>query len=137
VADALAVEPQEPFAKYVRSPKEAQEMLAPCFRGSEDEKIALLHLDGNRQVLALCEYPGSTDAADLPLRAIIEEALRLGSTELIVAHNHPSGDPQPSVADLMASRRLSETARNLGLRLVDHLIFAGEESRSLRDLGLL
>jgi DNA repair protein RadC len=131
------VEPQPPFSHSIRSAEEASRLLAPRFHDAEAEKIFVLHLDGERRVLGVGEYPGSTDAADLPLRAIIEEALRLGSYELILAHNHPSGDPQPSEADLRASRLLAETARNLGLRLIDHLIFAGEDMRSLRELGLL
>ncbi|HEY0026347.1 MAG TPA: JAB domain-containing protein [Allosphingosinicella sp.] len=132
-----AVETQEPFAEYVRSPDDARRLLGPCFREAEAEKVVILHLNGERRLLALREYPGSADAADFPLRAVIEEALRLGSAELIVAHNHPSGDPQPSDADLRTSRLLAETARNLGMRLIDHLIFAGDDVRSMRDLGLL
>ena len=73
----------------------------------------------------------------LPIRAIVADALRLDSAGLILAHCHPSGDPEPSAADIAATRRLSEMGAQLGLSLHDHLIFAGGECRSFRALGLL
>ena len=133
-----AVEDQEPFASdHVRSPDDARRLLAPRFHEAASEKVVVLQLDDARRLLAAREYPGSADAADLPLREIVADALRLGSTSLVLAHNHPSGDAEPSEADLRTSRLLADTARNLGMRLIDHLIFAGEDVRSLRDLGLL
>jgi DNA repair protein RadC len=107
------------------------------FEDAAAEKIAVLHLGEDRRLLALSEYPGGATDAELPLRLVIEEALRLGTTGLILAHNHPSGDPDPSAEDLRVSRLLADTARNLNIRLIDHLIFAGGDMRSLRDLGLL
>ena len=121
----------------VRSAADARHLLAPLFEGAAAEKIAVLHLDGDGRLLALREYPGSVDEVELPTRAIIADALRLGSSGLIVAHNHPSGDAQPSEQDLRVSRILADTARNLGIRFVDHLIFAGSDTLSLRNLGLL
>jgi DNA repair protein RadC len=107
------------------------------FAGAEAEKVAVLHLESGGGLLALREHPGAAYEAELPLRAILEEALRLGTEGLVVAHNHPSGDPDPSAEDLRVSRMLADTARNLGIRLIDHLIFAGGDVRSLREMGLL
>jgi DNA repair protein RadC len=129
--------PQEAPPQVVRSPAEAIALLAPLFVDAEAEKIAVLHLGEDRRLLALREYSGSANDAELPLRMVIEEALRVGTSGLVVAHNHPSGDADPSPEDLRVSRLLADTARNLGMRLIDHLIFAGGETRSLRDLGLL
>jgi DNA repair protein RadC len=130
------VEPEQP-PLTVSSVAEARELLAPLFEGAEAEKVAVLHLDRDCRLLALREHPGAADEAKLPLRAIVEEALRLGTAGLLVAHNHPSGDPDPSAEDLRVSRMLADTARNLGIRLIDHLIFAGGDVRSLREMGLL
>ena len=121
----------------VSSPDQARALLAPLFAGAEAEKVAVLHLADDRRLLALREYPGGAGDVELPLREVVSEALRLGTTSLIVAHNHPSGDADPSAEDLRVSRLLADTARNLGIRLIDHLIFAREDVRSLRDLGLL
>lgn len=101
------------------------------------EKIAVLHLDADRRLLALRQYRGSANTAEVPLRSIIGEALRLGTSFLVMAHNHPSGDANPSAEDLRVSRIVADTARNLGIRLIDHIIFAGKDAQSLRDLGLL
>jgi DNA repair protein RadC len=129
--------PQPEPSTTIRSPEEARVLLAPLFAGAVAEKVAVLHLGESQRLLTLREYPGGASEAELPLRTVVEEALRLGTTALIIAHNHPSGDPDPSVEDLRVSRILADTARNLGIRLIDHLIFAGQDVRSLRDLGLL
>jgi DNA repair protein RadC len=121
----------------VRTAEEAARLLAPVFEGGEGERIAVLHLDGERRLLGITEHPGGADEAELPTRALIAEALRLGAEGLIVAHNHPSGDPAPSEMDLRATRILAEVTRRLGIALHDHLIFAGGACRSLRAMGLL
>ena len=126
-----------PFPFALQSSGDARRLLAPAFQGALAEKVAVLHLGDGGRLLALREYPGGADEADLPLRTIVEEALRLGTHGVIVAHNHPSGDANPSAEDLRVSRIVADTLRNLGMRLVDHLIFAGDDVRSLRDLGLI
>jgi DNA repair protein RadC len=113
--------------------RDAERLLAPCFAGAETEKLAILHLDGDRRAIAVDERP----SCDLPLRAIIRAALEREAAGLIVAHNHPSGDPTPSPEDIEATRALAEVAARLGIQLHDHLIFAGGECTSFRALGLL
>ena len=122
---------------FIRSPAEALALLAPRFGDAQAEKIVVLHLGADRLLLAVGEYPGQVNQAELPIRAVIAEALRVGAALLVVAHNHPSGDADPSAEDLRVSRLLADTARPLGIQLVDHLIVAGSDSRSLRALGLL
>jgi DNA repair protein RadC len=118
--------------------QEAAGLFEPCFAGAEGEAIAVAHLDAGRRLIELVVIdPTATDAADLPVRRIVEDALRLGARGLIIAHNHPSGDAQPSWDDIEATRELAETAARLGIRLHDHLIVAGAETSSLRALGLL
>ena len=96
------------------------------------------HLDSEQRLIGTSEAAnGSHDQVELPIRAIIEEALRLRSAGLIVAHNHPSGDPHPSEADLRATRELAATAASLGIQLHDHLVVGADgDCRSLRALGL-
>ena len=100
--------------------------------------IAVAHLDAGRRLIELVVVePTAAGEAELPLRRILEDALRLGSAGILLAHNHPSGDAQPSWDDVESTRELAATADRLGIRLHDHLIFAGEETCSLRALGLL
>ncbi len=118
---------------------DAAKLLIPMFRGCAEETVVTAHLDSDQRLIAtIAAAKGGQDAVELPIRSIIEDALRLGSAGIIVAHNHPSGDPRPSEADLAATRRLAATADSLGIRLHDHLIVgANGDCRSLRALGLL
>lgn len=112
-------------------------LIEPLLRGRETEAVAVAYLGPDRELLHVRLSEGELDAANLHIRSILGEALRLGAVGLIIAHNHPSGDPCASEADLAATRRLAETAAAMGLRLHDHLIFGGGECCSLRALGLL
>ena len=117
----------------VATARDAARLLAPLFARPRGEKLVVLHLDAGRHAIAVEECaPG-----ELPLRAIVRTALEKGAAGLIVAHNHPSGDPRPSLDDIEATRRLAEIGARLGLRLHDHLIFAGRDCSSFRALGLL
>jgi DNA repair protein RadC len=122
----------------VATARDAAQLLAPLFLDPGGEKLALLYLDGDRRVIAIESHPVvERDEIVLPMAEIFRAALNHKAAGFIVAHNHPSGDPAPSRADIAATRRLAETAANLGLVLHDHLIFAGAECRSFRELGLL
>ncbi|WP_167737613.1 JAB domain-containing protein [Sphingomonas parva] len=123
--------------KVIATAEDAAQLLAATWPDGAAETIAVLHLDSEGRMLGRSEHPGDADAVDLPLRAIIAEALRLDASGMIVAHNHPSGDPTPSSEDVEATRILAETARRLDIRLVDHLIFGGDGCSSFRALGLL
>jgi DNA repair protein RadC len=125
-------------AMLVRTAQDAVNLLSPFFADRESEGVAVLHLTGEGRLLATTfSEAGGVDEVELPIRDILAAALRMGADAFIVAHNHPSGDASPSEADIAATRRLGEAARSAGLRLFDHLIFAGGEFRSLREMGLL
>jgi len=120
------------------SARDAADLLAPLFADAGGEKLAVVHLDRERRILAVDAWPvAEADEIVLPMRAIFAAALAHDAAGLIIAHNHPSGDPRPSRADKAATRRLAQTADALGIVLHDHLIFAGGECASLRQLGLL
>ena len=102
------------------------------------ESLAFIFL--NRAGVALGMYlaPATAiSAVDVPLRAIVAAAIGHGASDLIMAHNHPSGDPEPSPEDLRTTRRVATALDALGIRLVDHLVLAGSASVSFRDRGLL
>jgi DNA repair protein RadC len=117
----------------IATARDAQRLLAPLFDGAVVEKLGLLHLDARRRTIAVEEQP----SGDMPLRAIVRAALEREAAGLVIAHNHPSGDPTPSPEDIETTRDLAEIAARLGIRLHDHLIFAGSECSSFRALGLL
>ena len=123
----------------IATARDAEALLVPLFSGCAGEKVVAAYLDGDLRLIRMTEAKhGSHDQVELPIRSIIREALRLESAGLIVAHNHPSGDPHPSDEDLRATRELARTARSLDIRLHDHLIVGADgDCRSLRALGLL
>ena len=99
--------------------------------------MAVLYLDGDRRLIDVVELSGEGDDGGLPVRAIVADAVRLGAEAIVLGSMHADGDPAPGEADRAAARMLADSARTLGIRLFDHLIFAGGEVRSFRELGLL
>jgi DNA repair protein RadC len=122
----------------INTARDAAALLEPHFASCEGEKLVAAHLDAERGLIRAIEQAGQADEVDLSIRAIIADALALGASGLIVAHNHPSGDPMPSEADLAATRALAATADSVGIRFHDHLIFGKSgDCRSFRALGLI
>ncbi len=116
----------------------AAAIFAPHLAHAPDERLAVAHLDAEYRILSFAVTSEARhDRVNAPLRAIVAEALCCQATSLIIAHNHPSGIPLPSQADRDITRLICRTLKPLGVRLQDHLIFAGQEWTSLRGLGLI
>lgn len=102
------------------------------------EQVRILYLDAkNRIVRDEVVARGSVTKTDIFPREIIRRALDLGATGLIMAHNHPSGDPEPSHHDLTATRAVADAARLFDLVLHDHIVLGRGGYRSLREDGYL
>jgi DNA repair protein RadC len=117
----------------------ARRFFASCFRSDDGrhERLWVAHVDGAARCLHVEYYEGEPDAVGMPVREIIIDAARLGSSGIVLAHNHPSGDAKPSDADCRATRKLAHAAEALDLSILDHLIFAGSNCTSMRRMGLL
>lgn len=102
------------------------------------ERVRVLFLN-TRNVLIRDEVmaQGSIDQAPLYVREIIRRAIDLSAASIIVVHNHPSGDPKPSKADIDTTRLLVDAGRKLGIALHDHLILAANGHASMKSLGLI
>ena len=98
----------------------------------------MLYLNTRNQPLG-CEKVavGGLNVAALQPREVFGPALTLGAAAVILAHNHPSGDPTPSPEDLAVTRHLQEAGRLLGVEVLDHLVVSVERFRSLREAGAL
>lgn len=101
------------------------------------ETCAILYLDGAGRLVGTRHVVGTLAAIDLSIRTIAADALAFGARRAVMAHNHPSGDPRPSQADLAFTRRLAFGLDAIGVRLSDHVIMAGEAITSLRQEGRL
>lgn len=102
------------------------------------ERVRVLYLDTrNRLILDDHVGDGSIDEAAIHPREVIRKALDIGASALILVHNHPSGDPSPSRADIQITQRIAEAGRLLGIVVHDHVIVGREGHTSLRAKGLL
>jgi DNA repair protein RadC len=107
-------------------------------RGAQLEHLAVIHLGYRKSVIARrITSGGSIAQTPFPIRIIVADALNLGSTEIILAHNHPSGVAEPSAADLDETRNLARALTPLRIDLTDHIIITRERYYSMRDCGLL
>lgn len=116
---------------------DAVAVLGEGLRLAPTEWLRLAHLDRDGTLIAMTEQAGDHHLLPLCLRHIVAQAFTHRSARLLIAHNHPSGDPTPSRADLDGTRQLAELLRPLEIRLVDHLVFARGGVTSFRQLGLL
>ena len=121
----------------IETVRDAADLVTPLFQRGNEGLVAI-HLDGSGVLNGMSEFAGGPDSVVLPKKDLLTEMVRFGAECLIIAHNHPSGDPAPSDADLSTTRELASVTQALGIRLLDHII-VGSEGRctSLRAAGLL
>lgn len=117
----------------------ARSFFAGCFADGDPsrESLWVAHTDDQARCIHLSRHSGDENGAELPVRTIIADAAVHGSAGIVLAHNHPSGDPNPSDSDRRATRRLALAAEALDCTILDHLVFAGTECTSFRRMGLL
>lgn len=105
--------------------------------GEEREHFWVAFLNTRHQLIDhKILFSGTIDGASIHPREVVKEALRLNAAAVVVAHNHPSGNPDPSHDDKAITNRLSEALRLVDVRLLDHII-VGRECTSLAELGLI
>jgi DNA repair protein RadC len=117
----------------------AQHFFAGCIANASptQENLWVAHVDDEARCIHLTRHQGDEVGAIFPLRQIVADALSHGSAGVILAHNHPSGDPTPSEPDRRSTRRLATAIEAIDCALLDHLIFAGPSCSSMRALGYL
>ena len=104
----------------------------------KNEHFRVLFLNKKNELIAdEVQQSGTVDHTPVYPREIVKRALELGATALIMVHNHPSGDPSPSRADIDMTRFVRTAAEPLGIVLHDHLIVARQGVSSFKNLGLL
>ena len=108
-------------------------------RGSDREHFWALALNTKNQLLKIIEVSiGSLNASIVHPRELFKEAVRISAASVVVVHNHPSGDPTPSGADIQLTRRLVKAGDVLGIEVLDHVVIGdGVTHASLRELGLM
>ena len=122
----------------LESPDVTEQYLKTVLRDHPNEVFACLFLDTRHRVIAYEElFHGTIDGATVYPRVVAEKALGHGAAALIVAHNHPSGISEPSLADQAITRRLKDALALLDIRLLDHFVVGDGEPVSMAARGLL
>jgi DNA repair protein RadC len=123
----------------VTTPQDVVKLCATQLRGLDREHFWALALSTKNQLLRMVEVSvGSLNASIVHPRELFREAVRISAASVVVVHNHPSGDPNPSGADIQLTRRLAKAGDVLGIELLDHVVIGdGGAHASLRDMGVL
>lgn len=122
--------------EYATTADAVFEILAPILAHRAKETFAALLLDGRHRVSGFLEISvGTLTASLVHPREVFGPALSLGAAAIVVAHNHPSGNPEPSGEDLEVTARLREAGTLLGVPVLDHVIIGACSYVSLRERG--
>jgi DNA repair protein RadC len=125
---------RRPGRPLMRSAESVWRHLATQIRGCDRERFHVLLLDGkHRLIRAEAVSEGTLTTSLVHPREVFRPAVREAAAAVVVAHNHPSGDPEPSEEDLEVTRRLLHTGRLLGIPLLDHVVMGERAWVSLRE----
>jgi len=132
----LAARPAERI--QITSPRDAAHFLMPEYSARPVEQFGLLMLDTRHRVLrASVLTVGTLDCAAVQPREVFRHALLASAAAVVMFHNHPSGDPQPSGEDVELTRRMVAAGDLMGIRVVDHVVLGDGRYCSLKDSGYL
>jgi DNA repair protein RadC len=121
----------------INSPADAANVIMYEMRALDQEVVKVLLLDTRNRLIAVVEvYRGSLNTSMIRVGELFREAVKQSAASIIVAHNHPSGDPSPSPDDVAVTRLMVEAGRLLDTPVHDHLIIGSQRFVSLKERGL-
>lgn len=131
----MASAPEE--RSVVSSPADAANLLMSEMMFLEQEHLRLILLDTRNRVLQTPTiYVGSLNTSVVRVSELFRAALKANAAAMIVAHNHPSGDPAPSPEDIQVTRKLVEAGKLMDLEVLDHIVIGQQRFVSLKERGL-
>jgi DNA repair protein RadC len=131
----LLASPEERFV--VRSPADVAQLLMAEMSHLEQEHFRVLYLNTRNRLLGVeTIYVGSLNTSHIRVGEVFRSAVKRNCAAIIVAHNHPSGDPTPSPEDVEVTRQLVAAGRLLDIEVLDHLVVGQQRFVSLRERGL-
>ena len=120
----------------INSSDDAKQFFIPRFYGKVREEVQIVLLDDKMNIIKWVKiYEGSVNSANVPIRKIVEIAIENRATNVIIAHNHPTGLILPSKDDLRATAKVREASALVDIKLLDHVIVSDNEAASLKDSG--
>jgi DNA repair protein RadC len=122
----------------VRNPREMREAIAARFMGVDYEVFGVVLLDNRHRIIGIEEvFRGTIDGASVHPREIVKLVLDRSAASVVLFHNHPSGNPEPSNADEIITARLRDALALIDARVLDHVIAAAGQCVSFAERGLL
>lgn len=122
----------------INEPEDILELMEPRYAGAEREMFYCISLDMKNNIKNIAHIStGSLNASIVHPRELFRTAVSVSAAAVIICHNHPSGDPIPSGADIQLTRRIRKAGEVLGIELLDHVVLGGDgKFESMRDAGL-
>ncbi|MDP2921198.1 MAG: DNA repair protein RadC [Candidatus Omnitrophota bacterium] len=133
IARRFLSEPKKPTME-IKSPKEAVDLFMPRLRDIKKEVFQVLLLNARNRIIDIIEVEeGTVDQANPHIREIALKALQNFAAAIIAAHNHPSGDPEPSKEDVIFTKNLATACRALEINILDHIIIGDNRHYSFAE----
>jgi DNA repair protein RadC len=121
----------------VQSPESAFHVIQPFLDGLDHEELWVIVMDTRKRIQNLVKlYQGTVNCSNTRIAEIFRQAIIDNAPAIIIAHNHPSGDPSPSPDDIAVTREIVLAGSNLDVQVLDHIIVAGGKFVSLKERGL-
>ena len=136
----VATKPDHPTGDLpgITCPNDVERLLGPEMSVLAQEQLRVLLLDAKNNVVGQrVVYQGNVSSAIVRAAEVLRPAVIEAVPNVIVCHNHPSGDPTPSPEDAAVTRDLAQAAKLLGIDLLDHVVIGGDRFVSLKDRGLM
>ena len=125
-------------SKKLSSPKATYEIAKKYLEFADKEHLVLLTLDTKNKITSISTVSvGSLNLSIVHPREVFKTAILANAASIILVHNHPSGDPNPSNEDISITKRIKECSEMLGIELLDHVIIGDEDFISLRVKGII
>lgn len=118
----------------INKPNDIAKILIPRYRYATQENFIIVLLNTKNEVISINDIStGSLNASIAEPREVFREVLKYPTSAVILAHNHPSGNPNPSVEDIKITKKLINAGKILGIDVLDHIIIGDNEFRSLKQ----
>ncbi|MEG3081950.1 DNA repair protein RadC [Halomonas sp. 5021] len=122
----------------ITQPSQAFEHLRLLLQDYEHEVFSVLFLDTQHRVICFEEmFRGTIDTSSVYPREVLKAALTYNAAAVILVHNHPSGDPEPSDSDRRITQQLKEALGLMDIRVIDHVVVGSEGCKSFAEMGYL
>jgi DNA repair protein RadC len=122
----------------IKDPQSVVKAIRLSIRDKAKEHFKLVILNTRNRIIAITNVSTGTLSASLVHpREVFKDAIRHSASSVVLVHNHPSGDPEPSEEDLRITRRLIDAGRIIGIEVLDHIIIGKQDFRSFKEKGLI